>query len=101
MCDKKKVGILGLGKYMPEKRLTNKDLEKIVDTTDEWIMTRSGIKERRIARDDQATSDMATEAAKIALMHHPIAYKLVVQYADHMIDRRTDHFLKNSLTASA
>ena len=67
MCQTKKVGILGLGKYLPEKRLTNKDLERIVDTTDEWIMTRTGIKERRIARDDEATSDMATEAARKAL----------------------------------
>ncbi len=67
MCDTKKVGILGVGMYLPEKRLTNKDLEKIVDTTDEWITTRTGIKERRIAREDEATSDMATMAAKRAL----------------------------------
>ena len=63
----KKVGIIGLGKYLPEKRLTNKDLEKIVDTTDEWITERTGIKERRIARDDEVTSDMAVNAAKKAL----------------------------------
>jgi len=63
----KKVGIIGLGKYLPENRLTNKDLEKIVDTSDEWITTRTGIKERRIARDDEATSDMAVRAAKKAL----------------------------------
>ena len=62
-----KVGIIGLGSYVPAKKLTNADLEKIVDTTDEWIMTRTGIKERRIARDDEATSDMAFEAAKAAL----------------------------------
>ena len=67
MCDKRKIGIIGLGAYLPEKVLTNKDLEKMVDTTDEWIMTRTGIKERRIAREDQATSDLATEAAKRAL----------------------------------
>lgn len=65
--DEKKVGIIGLGKYLPENRLTNKDLEKIVDTTDEWITERTGIKERRIARDDEATSDMAVNAAKKAL----------------------------------
>jgi len=63
----KKVGIIGLGKYLPEKRLTNRDLEKIIDTTDEWITERTGIKERRIARDDEATSDMAVNAAKMAL----------------------------------
>lgn len=67
MCSDKKVGIVGLGAYLPERVLTNKDLEKMVDTTDEWITTRTGIKERRIAREDEATSDMATEAAKRAL----------------------------------
>lgn len=67
MCDDKKVGILGVGMYLPEKRLTNKDLEKIVDTTDEWITTRTGIKERRIAREDEATSDMAAEAGRRAI----------------------------------
>lgn len=63
----KKVGIIGLGKYLPENRLTNKDLEKIVDTDDEWITARTGIKERRIAREDEATSDMAVNAARMAL----------------------------------
>lgn len=63
----KKVGIIGLGKYLPEKCLTNKDLEKIVDTTDEWITERTGIKERRIARHDEVTSDMAVNAAKKAI----------------------------------
>jgi len=67
MCEPKKVGILGLGCYLPEKVLTNKEIEKIVDTTDDWITTRTGIKERRIARGDETTSDMATEAAKRAL----------------------------------
>lgn len=60
-------GILGLGVYLPERILTNKDLEKMVDTTDEWIKTRTGIEERRIADDDVDTSDMATMAAKDAL----------------------------------
>lgn len=67
MCDKIKVGILGLGKYLPEKVLSNKDLEKIVETSDEWITTRTGIKERRIASGDEATSDLATAAARRAL----------------------------------
>jgi 3-oxoacyl-[acyl-carrier-protein] synthase-3 len=67
MCEEKKVGIIGLGAYLPQKRLTNSDLKKMVDTTDEWITTRTGIKERRIARDDEATSDLAVEAAKRAL----------------------------------
>lgn len=67
MCAPKKVGILGLGSYLPKRVLTNKELEKMVDTTDEWITTRTGIKERRIASPEEATSDMATEAAKRAL----------------------------------
>jgi len=67
MCTEKKVGIIGLGKYLPDNRLTNADLERMVDTTDEWITQRTGIKERRIASDHTATSDMALEAAKNAL----------------------------------
>lgn len=61
------VGIIGTGKYVPEKILTNKELEQIVDTNDEWIVTRTGIKERRIAADEQATSDLAYEASLVAL----------------------------------
>lgn len=60
-------GIIGVGHYAPEKILTNQDLEKIVDTSDEWIRTRTGIEERRIAADDMDTSHMAYEAAKNAL----------------------------------
>ena len=61
------VMIKSTGAYLPEKVLTNKDLEKMVDTTDEWIITRTGIKTRRIAAENEATSDMAYGAAKIAL----------------------------------
>ncbi|EMV4560484.1 3-oxoacyl-ACP synthase III FabH, partial [Listeria monocytogenes] len=60
-------GILGVGKYVPEKIVTNFDLEKIMDTSDEWIRTRTGIEERRIARDDEYTHDLAYEAAKVAI----------------------------------
>jgi 3-oxoacyl-[acyl-carrier-protein] synthase-3 len=63
----KSVGIVGTGFYVPEKILTNFDLGKMVDTTDEWIRTRTGIRERRIAADDQATSDLAVEAGRKAL----------------------------------
>jgi 3-oxoacyl-[acyl-carrier-protein] synthase III len=63
----KKVGIIGVGKYLPKKVLTNADLEKMVDTSDEWITTRTGIKERRIAAKDEAASDLATKAAQEAL----------------------------------
>ncbi len=61
------VGILGTGAYVPEKVLTNADLEKMVDTSDEWIVTRTGMKERRIAAPDQASSDLALKAAEQAL----------------------------------
>ncbi|PFT87287.1 3-oxoacyl-ACP synthase [Bacillus thuringiensis] len=61
------VGILGIGRYVPEKVVTNHDLEKIMDTSDEWIRTRTGIAERRIADDTIDTSYMAVEAAKKAL----------------------------------
>lgn len=60
------VGILGVGHYLPSKVLTNKDLEKFVDTSDEWIRSRTGIEERRIAEDEES-SDLAYEAAKMAL----------------------------------
>ncbi|MDV2583165.1 beta-ketoacyl-ACP synthase III [Alkalibacillus haloalkaliphilus] len=62
-----KAGLIGTGHYVPEKVVTNHDLEKIVDTSDEWIRTRTGIEERRIASDDMNTSDMAYEAARDAL----------------------------------
>jgi 3-oxoacyl-[acyl-carrier-protein] synthase-3 len=61
------VGILGLGIYVPEKILTNKDLEKMVDTSDEWIVERTGIRERRVVDPAMATSDLATRAAEKAL----------------------------------
>ncbi|MCR8656192.1 ketoacyl-ACP synthase III [Paenibacillus sp. T3-5-0-4] len=61
------VGILGTGKYVPEQVLTNKDLEQMVETNDEWIVTRTGIKERRIAASDEATSDLAFKAAEQAI----------------------------------
>ena len=59
--------ILGTGSYAPERILTNEDLSKMVDTSDEWIRARSGIRERRIAAADEATSDMAVEACRRAL----------------------------------
>ncbi len=61
------VGILGLGVYLPLRKVTNIDLEKIVETSDEWIRTRTGIVERRIASKLEKTSDMAIKAAKGAL----------------------------------
>src|SRR6187401_2010616 len=64
---KRTVSIIGTGSYVPEKILTNDDLSRLVDTSDEWITTRTGIKERRVAADDEQTSDMATKAALKAL----------------------------------
>jgi len=61
------VGIIGTGAYLPERVLTNADLEKMVDTNDEWIVSRTGIRERRIAAPEQATSDLSVLAAKQAL----------------------------------
>ncbi|MCP6732413.1 beta-ketoacyl-ACP synthase III [Bacillus subtilis] len=68
-----KAGILGVGRYIPEKVLTNHDLEKMVETSDEWIRTRTGIEERRIAADDVFSSHMAVTAAKNALEQAEVA----------------------------
>jgi len=59
--------IAGIGSYLPEKVVSNKDLEKTIDTTDEWIRERTGIKRRHIAADDQLTSSLAVEAATRAM----------------------------------
>ncbi len=59
--------ITGIGSYVPEKILTNHDLEKMVETSDEWIVTRTGIRQRRIAAKDEFTSDMAAKAAQRAM----------------------------------
>jgi len=61
------VSIIGTGSYVPERILTNRDLEKIVETSDEWIRSRTGIGERRIAAPEETTSDMATNAALAAM----------------------------------
>jgi 3-oxoacyl-[acyl-carrier-protein] synthase-3 len=59
--------IIGTGSYVPERVLSNADLEKMVETSDEWILTRTGIRERRIAAEGETTSDMAAKAAQAAL----------------------------------
>jgi len=59
--------IIGTGRYLPERVLTNADLEKMVDTTDEWIRTRTGIERRHIAADDQTTCDLAEGAVREAM----------------------------------
>jgi len=61
------VHITGIGGYLPERVMTNTDLQKLVDTTDEWIRERTGIEQRHIIAEDQMTSDMAVEAARLAM----------------------------------
>ena len=63
----KPVGIIGTGSFLPDNVVTNFDLEKMVDTNDQWIRERTGIEERRIAPEGMNTSYMATEAAKKAM----------------------------------
>jgi len=65
--NKQNVKIAGIGSYIPSNVLTNKDLEKMVDTSDEWIITRTGVKERHIAQDNEITSDLSSKAALRAL----------------------------------
>jgi len=65
--ERRQAGVKGIGVYVPERILTNYDLEKMVDTSDEWITTRSGIKERHIVADDESTFDLAFRAARNAL----------------------------------
>ncbi|MCX6879542.1 MAG: ketoacyl-ACP synthase III [Verrucomicrobia bacterium] len=67
------VCIAGTGSYVPERILTNAELAKMVDTSEEWILTRTGIRERRIATADETTSQMATHAARRALEHAALA----------------------------
>lgn len=67
------VAITGTGKYVPEKVLTNEDLQRIVDTSDEWITERTGIKKRRIAAAEEATSDLAIKAGREALENAGVA----------------------------
>src|SRR5881394_3152131 len=71
------VSIIGTGSYAPERILTNADLSGMVDTSDEWITTRTGIKERRIAGKDEFTSDMAAKAALKALEQAEVSPKEV------------------------
>ncbi|MCA8954610.1 MAG: ketoacyl-ACP synthase III [Planctomycetes bacterium] len=69
----RRVGIAGTGSYAPEHVLSNADLERMVDTSDEWIRARTGMQERRIARPDQATSDLAIQAGRRALQDAGLA----------------------------
>ncbi|MFW6162098.1 MAG: beta-ketoacyl-ACP synthase III [Planctomycetota bacterium] len=67
MAHQRRAAIAGCGMYLPDHVMTNHDLERLVDTADEWIVSRTGIRERRIARPDQAASDLALPAARQAI----------------------------------
>lgn len=69
--------LTGLGTYVPERVLSNQELERMVDTNDEWIVSRTGIRERRLARNDEATSDMAVHAAQAALADSGIGMEAI------------------------
>ena len=77
LTDPPSIIIKGVGAYVPEKRLTNEELSKIVDTSDEWIVTRTGIRERRIAAAGETASSMALSAARRALEHAEIAPQVI------------------------
>jgi 3-oxoacyl-[acyl-carrier-protein] synthase-3 len=68
LMQERSVGIIGLGSYVPEKVITNQDLEKMVDTSDEWIVERTGIRERHVVQAGETTSDLAFKAAERALL---------------------------------
>jgi 3-oxoacyl-[acyl-carrier-protein] synthase-3 len=99
------VSIVGTGSYLPDKILTNAELEKIVDTSDEWIQSRTGIRERRIAADGQTTSDMAAEASRRAiedagLTPEDIDLIIVATITPDMPFPNTACFVQNKIGAS-
>lgn len=104
MSLKMNVGIAGIGSYVPEKVLSNKDLEKMVGTSDEWIVTRTGILERRIADENTATSDLATKAALRAMEHAKVSPEeieiiIVATITPDMTYPSTACFVQNNIKA--
>lgn len=100
-----RASIVGVGHFAPEKRLTNEDLERIVDTNDEWITTRTGIKERRILDPEKGVSHMATRAAKHALERagvrpEKIDLILVATVTPDMLIPSTASYVQEELGAS-
>jgi 3-oxoacyl-[acyl-carrier-protein] synthase-3 len=94
--------IIGTGSYLPDKVLTNRDLEKIVDTSDEWIVSRTGIHERHIAADEQMTSDLALKASERAIAaagidRHEIDLIIVATSTPDMIFPGTACILQDKL----
>jgi 3-oxoacyl-[acyl-carrier-protein] synthase-3 len=99
------VSIIGTGSYVPEKILTNEDLSRLVDTSDEWITTRTGIKQRRVAAKDEHTSDMATKAALKAMEQAKISAKdinliLVATATPDMLFPATACFVQKKIGAT-
>src|SRR5919197_1702546 len=99
------VSIVGTGSYVPDKVLTNEDLSRMVDTSDEWITTRTGIKERRIAAKGEETSDMATKAALKAIEQAKISAKeidliLVATATPDMLFPATACFVQKKIGAT-
>jgi 3-oxoacyl-[acyl-carrier-protein] synthase-3 len=99
------VSIVGTGSYVPERRLTNDDLSKMVETDDRWITTRTGIKERRLAADDEYTSDMGAKAALAAMEQAGITGEeidliLVATATPDMIFPATACFIQTKIGAS-
>src|SRR4051794_22035352 len=100
------VSIVGTGSYVPEKVLTNEDLSRLVDTSDEWITTRTGIKERRVAAKDENTSDMAAKAALNAIEQAKISPKdidliLVATATPDMLFPATACFVQQKIGATS
>lgn len=94
--------IIGTGSYLPDKVLTNRDLEKIVDTSDEWIVSRTGIRERHVAADEQMTSDLAFKASERAIAaagidRHEIDLIIVATSTPDMIFPGTACILQDKL----
>ena len=99
------VSIIGTGSYVPEKILTNEDLSRMVDTSDEWITTRTGIKQRRIAAKDEHTSDMAAKAALKAIEQAKISLAeidliLVATATPDMLFPATACFVQKKIAAT-
>jgi 3-oxoacyl-[acyl-carrier-protein] synthase III len=100
-----RVGITGVGAYVPDKVLTNADLERMVETDDEWIVERTGIRERRIAADSQAASDLAVPACRQALERaglsgEEIDYVVVATATPDMLFPATSCIVADELGAS-
>jgi 3-oxoacyl-[acyl-carrier-protein] synthase-3 len=94
--------IIGTGSYLPDKVLTNRDLEKIVDTSDEWIVSRTGIRQRHVAADEQMTSDLALKASERAIAaagidRHEIDLIIVATSTPDMIFPGTACILQDKL----